>query len=200
MTMDGTRRTVKARIAGDLSRGVLEVNIDDAGWGAVCDDGFGDDEAKAFCSSMGYQFGVGGQYDTTHGDGSFAADDISCPSGSDSISDCSSARRPYSDNCGDSETVGIDCQISTARDMYIYWLASANSGNGAWYLDDDLDDTGSFCASFYDTPNVPMGPLTTASASATNPHWVCYNGDHTCGSDGTGSCWPQQDFVAVWAA
>lgn len=101
--------SVEVRISGGSSRGVLQMNIEGRGWGAVCDDGFRtDDEAVAFCATLGFG-GFGAQYDTTHGDGNFAADDINCPSGSTSVSNCSISRSPYSDDCGDSETVGLDC-------------------------------------------------------------------------------------------
>ena len=56
MSMGGIERTVHIRIGGGGSRGVLELNIDGEGWGAVCDDAFIDstDAATAFCQQMGY--------------------------------------------------------------------------------------------------------------------------------------------------
>eukprot|EP01051_Picozoa_sp_SAG22_P012354 SAG22_NODE_1277_length_4907_cov_2.638311_2_plen_190_part_00 len=108
MSMGGSDHIVEARISGGGSRGVLEMNIDGGGWGAVCDDWFGDTEATAFCGSMGF-LGRGTTYDTTHGDDEFAADDIQCDVGSKGIATCKTHRAPYTDNCGDSETVGIHC-------------------------------------------------------------------------------------------
>ena len=108
MSMGGGSHSVQARILGSSTRGVLQMNIDGNGWGAVCDDGFNGDEARAFCAQLGHA-GVGVSYDTTHGDSSFAADDINCPSGATSISSCSTSNQPYSHNCADSETVGLDC-------------------------------------------------------------------------------------------
>ena len=108
ISISGSTTPIQVRIAGGGSRGVLEVNVNSGGWGAVCDDGFGTPEVAAFCNDLG--FGTGGsQYDTTHGSGSFALDDINCPSGSSHISACSVSHGAYQDNCGDSETVGIDC-------------------------------------------------------------------------------------------
>ena len=104
MDMGGERRSVEARIS-EGNFGVLELNIDDEGWGAVCDDGFGDREARTFCELLGFGENIGTQFDTTHGGNSFAADDISC----DDDGTCSTDTDPYSDNCSDSETVGLDC-------------------------------------------------------------------------------------------
>eukprot|EP01043_Picozoa_sp_COSAG02_P050463 COSAG02_NODE_5189_length_4555_cov_10.704668_1_plen_405_part_00 len=121
MVMGSSSYSVEARIRDGssigVSRGVLEMNIDGAGWDAVCDDGFGSDEAETFCIALG--FSGGSTYDTTHGDSGFAADDINCPSGSTSLSQCSSSRAPYTDNCGDSETVGIDCSSSCSTGQYV---------------------------------------------------------------------------------
>ena len=66
------------------------MNVDSGGWGAVCDDGFNDAAAKAFCHTMGFSgWNSAVQYDTVHGDGSFALDGVHCPAGSTQISDCS---------------------------------------------------------------------------------------------------------------
>ena len=93
---------------------MLEVNVDGRSWGAVCDDGFNSAAAQSFCHDMGFSsWSQGTQYDTTHGSDSFALDDIICPSGADSVSDCHvSGHGAYSDNCSDGETVGIDCNPS----------------------------------------------------------------------------------------
>eukprot|EP01043_Picozoa_sp_COSAG02_P007882 COSAG02_NODE_243_length_27457_cov_16.852328_21_plen_1110_part_00 len=110
--MRGVARSMRIRIFGGSSRGVLEVSIDGQRWDAVCDDGFGDSEAIAFCATLGFGNSVGSTYYANHGDGSFAADDIDCPGGARSVSDCWSDRPPYWDNCRASETVGLDCSIS----------------------------------------------------------------------------------------
>ena len=115
MQMGGSSRSVQVRLIGTETRGMLQMNVDGQGWGAVCDDGFNGDEARAFCAQLGYP-GVGVSYDTTHGDSSFAADDIHCPSGATGISSCSTNMQPYSDNCADSETVGLDCSSEGTGD------------------------------------------------------------------------------------
>eukprot|EP01043_Picozoa_sp_COSAG02_P025583 COSAG02_NODE_1442_length_12573_cov_2.397485_13_plen_357_part_01 len=50
MTLDvsGSPTPIQVRIAGGGSRGVLEVNVNSGGDGAVCDDGVGTDEVQAF--------------------------------------------------------------------------------------------------------------------------------------------------------
>ena len=108
VTMAGTSRSVGVRIREGGARGVLEMNIDQGGWDAVCDDGFGAAEADAVCRQLGFA-GGGTSYDTTHGSSRFAMDDLDCPSGAAGLSECSTSREPYTDNCGDSETVGIEC-------------------------------------------------------------------------------------------
>ena len=110
--MRGVARSMRIRISGYSSRGVLEVSIDGQRWDAVCDDGFGNREAVAFCATLGFDNSVGSAYDANHGDGNFAADDIDCPRGATSVSDCSSDRHPYTDDCRGSEAVGLDCSRS----------------------------------------------------------------------------------------
>ena len=104
------RETCRVRIAGGGACGRLEMSFGPRGFGAVCDDGFGRNEAAAVCRTLGFQ---GGSYeyssfDASHGGLGFAADDIDCPSGASSLSSCT-MRSPYSHNCGAYETVGIDC-------------------------------------------------------------------------------------------
>eukprot|EP01045_Picozoa_sp_COSAG04_P022764 COSAG04_NODE_2618_length_3845_cov_7.274693_5_plen_326_part_00 len=117
------------RIRGGGSSGVLELNIDEQGWDAVCDDYFNHHAATAFCRELGYAEGT--HHGTTHGDGTFAADDIKCPVGPTGISECSSFSSPYTDNCGDYETVGITC------------VGADSCSAGACDCTDD--HTGSFC-------------------------------------------------------
>eukprot|EP01045_Picozoa_sp_COSAG04_P012827 COSAG04_NODE_879_length_9676_cov_154.321499_4_plen_582_part_00 len=107
MVMGGDKRSVQMRIRGGASSGVLELNINGGGWDAVCDDYFNDYAATVFCRELGYAEGL--HHGTTHGDSTFAADDIQCPQGAESISECSTHTSPYTDNCADSETVGLEC-------------------------------------------------------------------------------------------
>eukprot|EP01052_Picozoa_sp_SAG31_P010637 SAG31_NODE_587_length_13828_cov_2.438779_6_plen_968_part_00 len=108
--ISGIPYEVQARIADGSSRGVLELNFDNRGWDAVCDDGFGNREAAAFCAYLGFEGGTATQYDATHGDNDFAADDIRCGgNGPPSLSSCTMSQTPYTDNCADTETVGLEC-------------------------------------------------------------------------------------------
>eukprot|EP01043_Picozoa_sp_COSAG02_P028654 COSAG02_NODE_1746_length_11096_cov_14.974084_2_plen_1785_part_01 len=111
MRMGGYERSVEVRIREGGARGVLQFRIDNGEWDAVCDDGFGTDEAHAICVILGYE--GGSQYDTHHGDHNFAVDDLNCPRGATRVSECSAGQSPYRDNCGDSETVGLQCVVPT---------------------------------------------------------------------------------------
>ena len=107
---------VRVRIAGGGSSGVLQMAFDGGPWDAVCDDGFDGAEATAVCLTMGF---VGGTaFDTTHGDSSFAADDIDCPSGATGLSQCYLGNSPYTHNCADFETVGISCWVDRGVSHY----------------------------------------------------------------------------------
>ena len=113
----GRRSVLQPLSSGGGPRGVLELNIEDGGWDAVCGSGFYEDAAKAFCRQLGYSCpgpGDCSRYHTTHGDDNFAAGYINCPSSATSISDCSSHERPYEAHCPDTDTVGLDCGGGTA--------------------------------------------------------------------------------------
>ena len=109
------------------------MNVDSGGWGAVCDDGFNSAAAAAFCHDLGFSsWASAAQYDTTHGSGSFALDDVRCPSGSSHVSDCAVASHgAYSDNCGDSETVGIDCATANTPAGYFSVSGDCFTSDGA---------------------------------------------------------------------
>ena len=108
-----TGHSAAIRIAGGLSRGALEMSFDGQNWDAVCDDMFTDNNnaVTAVCLQLGFDGGKYSHFSTTHGSNSFAADDIQCPPGSTSLSQCTMGD-PYSHNCADTETVGIDCGSS----------------------------------------------------------------------------------------
>ena len=111
--MGGSDRNVEVRIREGGARGVLQFRIDDGEWDAVCDDHFAADEAHAICVILGYASGT--QYDARHGDNSFAVDDLHCPRGATSVSECSTGMNPYTDNCSDGETVGLQCSGELTR-------------------------------------------------------------------------------------
>eukprot|EP01046_Picozoa_sp_COSAG06_P052662 COSAG06_NODE_8904_length_2036_cov_0.996386_1_plen_568_part_01 len=153
VVMAGTARRVGVRIREGGSRGVLEMNIDDDGWDAVCDDGFYAAEADAVCRQLGFAGGT--SYSTTHGDSTFAMDDLDCPTSAAGLSECSTYMRPYSDNCGDSETVGIDCgatsQLPPPRDC-----TSIAAGGAEDEVEDD-ERQATVCARICDTTESCIG-------------------------------------------
>jgi hypothetical protein len=102
--------TASVRIAGGSSRGILEMSFDGANWDAVCDDVLdqNNNAVSAICMQMGFDGGTYTHFTTTHGAASFAADDVYCPEGATRLNECT-MNPPYSHNCVDSETVGIDC-------------------------------------------------------------------------------------------
>eukprot|EP01044_Picomonas_judraskeda_P032368 COSAG03_NODE_12483_length_545_cov_0.834081_1_plen_181_part_11 len=106
----GAARSVGVRIHDGGSRGVLQMNVDNGGWDAVCDDSFDDNEADVVCQHLGYAGGTA--YAATHGDDSFAVDDLNCPDGAADLSECATLRQPYVDDCSGDETVGIECSVS----------------------------------------------------------------------------------------
>ena len=122
MRFAGEERDVQARIAGGGTRGVLQLSIDGGRWDAVCDDSFSTREAEAFCAMLGFGDNVGTQFNTTHGDDIFAAANISCYGGA-----CVTSREPYTDGCGDDETVGLDCSGSISAVEAAAAVAPANA-------------------------------------------------------------------------
>jgi hypothetical protein len=49
-----------------------------------------------------------GHFQAIHGDDDFSVDNLECPQGSESITECTMST-PYTDTCSDVETIGIDC-------------------------------------------------------------------------------------------
>ena len=93
----------------------------------MCDDSFSTREAEAFCVMLGFGDNVGTQFTTTHGDNTFAADDISCYGGT-----CSTSRAAYTDGCSDYETVGLDCSGGiSAASAAAFVAASTSNGTVA---------------------------------------------------------------------
>ena len=97
---------IQVRIEGGGTRGNLQFNIGGQGWGYVCDDRFdtNNNAAIAACQDLGYSTGT--HFDATVPD-DYAADDMKCPSGSTSMSQCTMVA--YSDNCVGEEGIGLEC-------------------------------------------------------------------------------------------
>jgi len=47
-------RLVGCRGSGRCREGRLEVTVDGSGWGTVCDDSFGTEDARVACNSLGF--------------------------------------------------------------------------------------------------------------------------------------------------
>ena len=76
------------------------------GYGYVCDDGFSSHSAKVVCLELGYGYATSYYPGQTVPVDKFLMDDLSCPSGSTRLSQCSF--NTY-ENCGVSEGVQIFC-------------------------------------------------------------------------------------------
>ncbi|MCH2189641.1 MAG: scavenger receptor cysteine-rich domain-containing protein [Gammaproteobacteria bacterium] len=91
---------------------LYDLDKNDYSWGTVCDDNFDDNDnaANAICQDLGYASGVlRGSENISDGEGvPIALDDISCPSGATSFSDCSS-NDLFIHNCDHGEDVGVTC-------------------------------------------------------------------------------------------
>jgi hypothetical protein len=164
ITMSGHEGQV--RIAGGGARGVLEINFGGQGWNAVCDDVFDSTPAAAIATCMTLGYATGTEYDTTHGSDEFAADNIQCPDTATNLNQCT-MQDPYSDNCSDGETVGIDCQglgsgvnwQGTPQQGEIYDVVDTVADTAGLYVMVDLrlnfDDAQEFCREhFYDLASV----------------------------------------------
>ena len=51
LLMEGSVHSLDVRLSESNQ---LQMNVDSRGWAAVCDDGFGEDEAVATCRSLGF--------------------------------------------------------------------------------------------------------------------------------------------------
>ena len=102
---------------GKVFTGRLEFTADtspDANslWGTVCDDVFdhNNNAASAICQDLGFTSGgaVVGSGSVTDGAGFIILDEVLCPNGADSFSDCT--HNPYNvNNCAHNEDVGVTC-------------------------------------------------------------------------------------------
>lgn len=111
-------RIVPTGVTTDANRGRLEYTADknpapQSIWGNVCDDGFDGSRstpinaaANAVCQDIGYKAGVlDDNYQSTGGLG-FSLDEVTCPYGADSLSDCTYITNH---NCSAPEQIGVHC-------------------------------------------------------------------------------------------
>ncbi|ELT96946.1 hypothetical protein CAPTEDRAFT_171695 [Capitella teleta] len=87
--------------------GRLEVFYDGQ-WGTVCDDGFTNNEAKVFCSALGYRDGSPSRIQYGKSTGPIWMDDVVCKEAGTSLADCEHA--PFgTNNCEHIEDISLQC-------------------------------------------------------------------------------------------
>ncbi|XP_067678781.1 deleted in malignant brain tumors 1 protein-like [Haliotis asinina] len=103
------------KLTPGYKRGLLQV-LHSGSWGTVCDDYFGEVEASVVCRALGYQRGMVIDESSSL---RMWLDDVQCTFQNTDLKDCK--HRPWgTDNCGDSEAVGVECssfpeEITAAR-------------------------------------------------------------------------------------
>ncbi|XP_071094710.1 uncharacterized protein [Haliotis cracherodii] len=100
-------------------------------WGTVCDDGFGQVEASVVCRALGYQ---GGKVIIVPASSNkMWLDDVKCTMRNTDLKDCK--HRPWgSDDCSDSEAVGVQC-FSFPEDSTAARLVSTTNTPGEGVLE-----------------------------------------------------------------
>ncbi|XP_066296793.1 soluble scavenger receptor cysteine-rich domain-containing protein SSC5D-like [Branchiostoma lanceolatum] len=112
----GTGDSDRVRLVGgtSASEGRLEVRPDNSDdWGTVCDDDFGTQDGNVVCRMLGYSsvYQVHDRAYYGQGSGNIYMDDLDCSGSESSLFDCSYPGWGI-ENCGHSEDVGIECNIS----------------------------------------------------------------------------------------
>ncbi|XP_071508583.1 scavenger receptor cysteine-rich domain-containing group B protein-like [Diadema antillarum] len=98
------------RLAGSNSpgRGRVEIYHNNE-WGTVCDDRWGQDEARVVCRQLGYKGVIYYSETLEEGTGPIHLDDVNCVGTESRLSYCSH-REPWGSNdCGHHEDVGVRC-------------------------------------------------------------------------------------------
>ena len=120
--------TFQVRLANGnrVNEGRVELYRYGYGWGTVCDDGWGEEEATVVCGMLGYHYGVAyGNAKFGPGEGEIFIDDIRCLGTEVSLWDCS--RSYWSDHlCSHREDAGVRCgkffNMMYRHDCNYYWL------------------------------------------------------------------------------
>ncbi|XP_067678804.1 scavenger receptor cysteine-rich domain-containing group B protein-like isoform X2 [Haliotis asinina] len=95
---------ITMKLTPGYKRGLLQV-LHSGIWGTVCDDYFGQVEASVVCRALGYQ---GGKVINEESSIKMWLDDVECTLQNTDLKDCK--HRPWgTNNCGDSEAVGVEC-------------------------------------------------------------------------------------------
>ena len=105
---DGTEGEVRMVDGSSTDEGRVEI-YHDGQWGTVCDDSWGDSDARVVCRQLGYSGDVGkARSGGTYGQGSgpIYLDDVICTGTESRLDDCSSSGGWGIHNC---EDAGVQC-------------------------------------------------------------------------------------------
>lgn len=103
-------KPIDIRLSGGGSSGRVEVSILGT-WGTVCDDSFGDEEAKVVCRMLGRSTTNARAYGRAHfghGGGPILLDDLSCTGYESNLLDCNHRYIGHND-CSHNEDAGVSC-------------------------------------------------------------------------------------------
>jgi hypothetical protein len=110
------------RLSGG-NTGLLEINLG-TGWGTVCDDSFGQDDADVVCRQLGYSnassWGLG--FGSGYASQPILMDDVKCSGAESSVLDCWFISGSH--NCGHNEDVGMTCVAGAST--------HGSDGIGSW--------------------------------------------------------------------
>ncbi|XP_062591116.1 uncharacterized protein LOC134252644 [Saccostrea cucullata] len=102
---------IRLRDGTDRTNGRLEIKLDDGGsWGTVCDDGFGESDARVACRQLGLPTrSVQAKTSAYYGSGSgpILLSNLGCKGDEPAIQSCSGTKNPGT--CGHYEDAGISC-------------------------------------------------------------------------------------------
>ncbi|XP_062610599.1 scavenger receptor cysteine-rich type 1 protein M130-like, partial [Saccostrea cucullata] len=102
---------IRLRDGTDRTNGRLEIKLDGGGsWGTVCDDGFGESDARVACRQLGLPTrSVQAKTSAYYGSGSgpILLSNLRCNGDEPAIQSCSGTKNPSS--CGHYEDAGISC-------------------------------------------------------------------------------------------
>ncbi|XP_048254482.1 uncharacterized protein LOC124148917 isoform X3 [Haliotis rufescens] len=120
---------ITMKLTPNYNKGLLQV-YHSGRWGTVCDDYFGQVEASVVCRALGYQ---GGKAIDESSSITMWLDDVQCTIRNTDLKDCK--HRPWgSDDCSDSEAVGVQC-FSFPEDSTAARLVSTTNTPGEGVLE-----------------------------------------------------------------
>ncbi|CAC5401410.1 unnamed protein product [Mytilus coruscus] len=92
--------------------GRVEIYVDET-WGTICDDAFGEEEARVICGMIGYSKNGSISYSSGYfgkGNGDILLDELNCIGTETNILDCQSSGL-YHHDCEHKEDAGVACQV-----------------------------------------------------------------------------------------